>query len=713
MYDSFADMIKTLIITAFLFCQLHSRAEDGYSLWLRYNLTENVALRERYLQQTHSIWIGTDSETLKAAAEELEKGIVGMTGTRPVFSTAAQSVLFAGNFASLEKLGFTFTDTDRASVGNEGYRIRTLAYRNKKVLVIAAKEDIGVLYGVFGLLRQMQTGKSLDKPEISETPHYTHRILNHWDNLDRYVERGYAGISIWDWHTLPDLKKDIYRDYARANASIGINGTVLTNVNANAYVLTDEWIKKVAALAEIFRPYGIRVYLTARFSAPMEIGKLKTADPFDPEVRQWWKTRIADIYRQIPDLGGFLVKANSEGQPGPQNYGRSHADGANMLAEALAPYNGLVMWRAFVYDADTEDRFRQAYSQFKPLDGKFLPNVLVQVKNGPIDFQPREPFSPLFGAMKQTPLLMEVQLTQEYLGFATHLVYLPEMFNEVLNEPTFTSEDETPVKSTIRGIAGVSNIGNDRNWTGHPFGQANWYGFGRQAWNPDLRPEDIAREWVLQTFTSDKATADSICTIMLGSHETLVRYMTPLGLHHIMGYGHHYGPAPWYNKAPRADWNPVYFHNASAKGIGFDRTRTGSDALAQYSPKVRSQWEDPKTCPDKWLLWFHHVPWTHQMQTGKALWEELCAHYHRGVAEVEAMQKTWSLLESKIDPERFRDVAHRLAIQHAEANWWRNACLAYFGAVSGLPWHPEGWKPEQTLEHYERLDFPYAPGNGR
>lgn len=704
-------MIKTLIIIAFLFLQVSSRAEDGYSLWLRYTKNENAPLRKTYQQLTCTIFIPSTSETLKAAAAELEKGISGITGIRPSFHNATQSVLLAAPFETLAKNGITFSDADLT--GDEGYIIRTINHRGKKATIVAAKKDIGVLYGVFGLLRLLQTSKNISNLNIVEQPKYTLRILNHWDNLDRYVERGYAGISIWDWQTLPELKKDIYTDYARANASVGINGTVLTNVNANAYVLTDEWIKKVASLADIFRTYGIRVYLTARFSAPIEIGKLKTADPLNPEVKQWWKNRVAEIYRQIPDLGGFLVKANSEGQPGPQNYGRTHADGANMLAEAVAPYNGIIMWRAFVYDAGTEDRFRQAYSQFKPLDGKFLPNVMVQVKNGPIDFQPREPFSPLFGAMKQTPLLMEVQLTQEYLGFATHLVFLPEMFSEVLDEPTYASAGETPVKSTIRGIAGVANIGNDRNWTGHPFGQANWYGFGRQAWNPDISTDTIAKEWVLQTFTTEANTADSICSIMRGSHETLVKYMTPLGLHHIMGYGHHYGPAPWYSKAPRADWNPVYFHNASEKGIGFDRTKTGSDALSQYAPEARKKWEDLTSCPDQWLLWFHFVPWTHQMQTGKTLWEELCRNYHEGVEETGAMVKAWNKLEGKIDPERFRDIAQRLAIQHSEANWWRNACLAYFGSKSGLPWYPQGWKPEHTLEHYEKLTFPYAPGNGQ
>jgi alpha-glucuronidase len=409
-------------------------------------------------------------------------------------------------------------------------------------------------------------------------------MLDHWDNLSRTVERGYAGMSIWNWQKLPGYIDKRYKDYARANASIGINGVVLNNVNANATILTKDYLIKVAALANVFRAYGIKVYLSARFSAPIEIGNLKTADPLDEQVRNFWKQKADEIYEYIPDFGGFLVKANSEGQPGPQNYNRTHADGANMLADALASHNGIVIWRAFVYSNSNEDRFKQAYNEFKPLDGKFRKNVLLQVKNGPIDFQPREPFHPLFGAMPQTPLMMEFQLTQEYLGFSTHLVYLAPLFKECLDADTYENGkgsavakiiDGTLEDHNITGMAGVANIGSDINWTGHPFAQANWYALGRLAWDHNLTSAEIADEWIRQTFTNDPRFVDTVKKIMLASREITVDYMTPLGLHHIMGYSHHYGPAPWYNKAERADWNPVYFHKADSVGIGFDRTSTG------------------------------------------------------------------------------------------------------------------------------------------
>ncbi|HSC38463.1 MAG TPA: alpha-glucuronidase, partial [Chitinophagaceae bacterium] len=421
-----------------------------------------------------------------------------------------------------------------------------------------------------------------------------------------------------------------------------------------------------------------------------------------------------------PDFGGFLVKANSEGQPGPQNYGRTHADGANLLADALAPHGGIVMWRAFVYSNETpDDRFKQAYNEFKPLDGKFKPNVLVQVKNGPIDFQPREPFHPLFGAMPHTQLMPEFQLTQEYLGFATHLVYLAPLFKECLDADTYANGKNTTVKkitappggNTLSGIAGVANIGNERNWTGHPFAQANWYAFGRLAWNPDLSAAAIADEWVRQTFSNRPATVTSLATLMLGSREAAVHYMTPLGLHHIMGYGHHYGPAPWYDKASRADWNPVYYHKADSAGIGFDRTARGSNALAQYAPMVRKQYEEVSSCPEDYLLWFHHVSWQHTMASGRSLWGELCADYYAGAAAVKGMQTTWNGLGNDIDPERREQVKMLLAIQYEEAVWWRNACLLYFQTFSRMPIPAEYPPPDHTLQYYMDLKFPFAPGN--
>jgi alpha-glucuronidase len=536
------------------------------------------------------------------------------------------------------------------------------------------------------------------------------------------VERGYAGMSIWDWHKLPGYIDQRYTDYARANASIGINATVLTNVNANALILTTTYLEKVSALANVFRPYGIKIYLTARFSAPIEIGKLKTADPLDTEVREWWKKKIDTIYQYIPDFGGFLVKANSEGQPGPQNYGRNHADGANMLADAVALHGGIVMWRAFVYSNETpQDRFRQAYNEFKPLDGKFKKNVLVQVKNGPIDFMPREPFHPLFGAMPQTPLIMEFQITQEYLGQATHLVYEAPLFKECFDADTYAKGKGSTVSRIIdgslgnhkiSGIAGVANIGADRNWTGHPFAQANWYALGRLAWDYTLSSEQIADEWIRQSFTNDEKFVTATKKIMLSSRETLVNYMNPLGLHHIMGTSHHYGPAPWISNAGRADWNPVYYHKADSVGIGFDRTVSGSNALEQYAPEVRRQWENINTTADEYLLWFHHVPWVYKMKSGRNLWDELCYKYNLGVADLRQMQKTWNNLKGLIDKERFEQVKMLLHIQEKEAVWWRDACLSYFQTFSKMPIPANYEQPAHSLEYYKSLKFPFAPGIG-
>lgn len=669
------------------------RAEDGYELWLRYKPVDNVKLLQQYRTAISGIVVSGTSSKFTVAAEELKKGLEGLLGKKvPLQSTPVRgSVVIALLSKPLPKAGM------------EGFSI--LGHSN--TFRITANTDIGVLYGVFHFLRLLQTQQSIENLNIVSAPRTSLRLMNHWDNLTRHVERGYAGISIWDWHKLPDYIDPRYKDYARANASIGINGTVLTNVNANALVLTPMYLQKVKALADVFRPYGIKVYLTARFSAPVEIGKLQTADPLDTAVQQWWRQKANEIYKLIPDFGGFLVKANSEGQPGPQNYGRTHADGANMLAKAVAPHGGIVMWRAFVYNSETPvDRFMQAYNEFKPLDGKFMDNVLVQVKNGPIDFQPREPFHPLFGAM-QTPLMMEFQLTQEYLGFATHMAYLPVMFKEVLEQNTGSNT----VANTFNGMAGVANIGNERNWTGHLFGQANWYGLGRLAWDHELSAATIADEWIRQTFTNNKRFVDTVKKMMLSSHEAIVNYMTPLGLHHIMGYGHHYGPAPWYNKAPRADWNPVYFHRADSAGIGFDRTASGSNAVSQYADPVRKQYESLKDCPEKYLLWFHHVSWDHKMRSGRNLWEELCYAYNKGVQDVRQMQGSWNTIARLVDAERFEHVKMLLNIQEKEAIWWRDACLTYFQTFSRKPIPAIYEQPKYDLQYYQSLQFPYAPGN--
>jgi alpha-glucuronidase len=698
--------------------QLH--AEDGYRLWLRYNTIDNTQLLQQYRQQISGLVFHPSTDIQRSATQELTTALEGLLGKKmPISQTIAAGNIVVGTRAQFPAIKTMVPDTDLNKLSDEGFIIRTTQWQQKKILIITANTDAGILYGVFHFLRLLQTHQSISHLSISSSPRINHRLLNHWDNLNRTVERGYAGNSIWDWQRLPGYIDQRYIDYARANASIGINGTVLTNVNANAMILTEAWLKKVAALANVFRAYHIKVYLTARFSAPVEIGGLKTADPLDSSVQQWWKDKATEIYRYIPDFGGFLVKANSEGQPGPQNYKRTHADGANMLADAVAPHGGIVMWRAFVYSNEQpDDRFKQAYNEFKPLDGQFRKNVLVQVKNGPIDFQPREPFHPLFGAMPQTPLMMEFQLTQEYLGFATHLVYMGPLFKEVLNANTYSKGNNGTVAQVIdgsldhhalSGMAGVSNIGSDINWTGHPFGQANWYTLGRLSWDPTLSDAQIANEWIRQTFTNNKKFVDTVQQIMLASREIMVNYMTPLGLHHIMGYGHHYGPAPWYNKAPRADWNPVYFHKADSTGIGFDRTANGSNALSQYQPAVRQIYENMSNCPEKFLLWFHHVPWNYKMQSGRTLWEELCYKYYSGADSVIWMQRSWDKLDKYIDEERFKQVKMLLSIQAQEAIWWRNACLLYFQTYSQKPIPAQYEQPEHTLRYYKELSFPYAP----
>lgn len=702
---------------------LHSaQAEDGYRLWLRYNLVDDAALLQQYRQQLTGISSNANTALLQSAMQELTTGLQGLLGKQlPATQTTTSGTIVIGTIAQFSFIRTLVPDTAMQHLGEEGFIIRTAITGTpaKKIICITANTDAGVLYGVFHFLRLLQTHQSIQQLAITSAPRIANRMLDHWDNLNRTVERGYAGCSIWDWQRLPGYIDHRYIDYARANASIGINGTVLTNVNANAMVLTAPWLQKVAALANVFRAWHIKVYLTARFSAPVETGGLKTADPLDPAVQKWWKEKADEIYRYIPDFGGFLVKANSEGQPGPQNYGRTHADGANMFADALAPHGGIVMWRAFVYSSEQpDDRFKQAWNEFKPLDGQFRKNVLLQVKNGPIDFQPREPFHPLFGAMPQTPLMMEYQLTQEYLGFATHLVYEATIFREVLTANTYARGTNSPVAQVIdgtlnnhhlTGMAGVSNIGSDINWTGHPFGQANWYALGRLSWDHQLTEAQIANEWIRQTFTNQPAFVETVQKIMLASREITVDYMTPLGLHHIMGYGNHYGPAPWYNKAPRADWNPVYFHRADSTGIGFDRTATGSNALAQYQPAVQQQFENMATCPEQFLLWFHHVPWNYKMHSGRTLWNELVYKYYTGVDSVRWMQRNWNQCKGYIDEERFKQVQQLLGIQEQEAVWWRNACVLYFQTFSHQP-IPAGYeKPDHTLEYYESLSFPYAP----
>jgi alpha-glucuronidase len=697
-----------------------AHAEDGYDLWLRYRPLP-AADQAGYAADIRTLVGDAGSPTLAAARRELARGLGGLLGTEPaaaaavdrdgavVFGTPASSPLIATLGLPLEK------------AGPEGYLIRQISVAGHRAVVIAANSDVGVLYGAFHLLRLVQTERPLGGLDIVSSPKLKLRMYDHWDNIDRSMERGYAGDSLWDWPHLPEEIQPEYLDYARAEASIGINGVVLNNVNAQAASLTRPYLRKAAALAGVFRPYGIKVWLTARFSAPVEIGGLTTADPLDPKVRAWWKAEADEIYRIIPDFGGFLVKANSEGQPGPQDYGRNHADGANMLAEALAPHGGIVLWRAFVYSKDVpEDRAKQAFNEFKPLDGRFAPNVMVQVKNGPIDFQPREPFHPLFGAMPKTPLMMEFQVTKEYLGQSSHLVYLGPLYEEVLRADTFAQGPGSTVGKVIEtptgaggltGMAGVSNIGADRNWTGTIFDQANWYVLGRLAWDPDASSRDIAEDWVRMTFSNAPQFVKPVVEMMMGSREAAVDYMTPLGLHHIMAMDTHYGPGPWVANAKREDWNSTYYHRADTQGIGFDRTASGSNAVSQYAPQVAAGFAGLGPESEKTLLWFHHLPWDYRTASGRTLWDEMVVRYTRGVGYVAGMRKTWFGLGAYVDSGRFEEVSAMLRIQEKEAQWWRDACIAYFQTFSHRPM-PAGYAPPpHPADYYEHRLQPADPGD--
>ena len=681
----------------------HCVADDGYRLWLKYDLLSNAAARTTARQAAQFIVAEGASPVLKTAAAELQRGLLGLLG---------QPVPVLGKAKSTSR-GILLQVSSTANVpdspgSTEGYRICPQG-RN---LVVAGRSGAGVLYGVFALLRQLQTGRPLANLTLASSPRIQYRMLNHWDNPNGTVERGYAGSSIWKWNELPQRLDPRYTDYARANASIGINGVAINNVNASARYLTPEYLQKVKALAGVFRPYGIRVYLSVFWAAPKVIGGLKTADPLDAQVQQWWAAKTEEIYQAIPDFGGFLVKANSEGEPGPQDYGRNHAEGANMLATALGTHDGIVMWRAFVYKAGSDDRFKQAYAEFKPLDGQFSPKVLVQVKNGPIDFQAREPFHPLFGAMPRTPLVLEVQLTQEYLGMATHLVYLAPLFKECLDADTQTKGPGSTVAKVVdgrldqhrlSGIAGVANIGTDRNWTGHPMGQANWYAFGRLAWNHTLTSAAIATEWTQMTLTREPNAVATIVDVMGKSRDIYVRYTTPLGLHHVMGQSIHYGPEPWLAQAGRPDWTAVYYHKADSVGLGFNRTATGSNALALYSPGVQKLWGDANTCPLNYLLWFHHVGWRQPLSSGRTLWNELCTRYYTGADSVMWMQQRWASVRPAVDAAVFGDVAARLAIQRHEALWWRDACVLYFQTLSKQPIPAPFAPPMRTLAEVKTL----------
>jgi alpha-glucuronidase len=583
---------------------------------------------------------------------------------------------------------------DLVKLGPEGYVIRNGIVAGEPVLAVASEGEIGALYGAFHFLRLMQAGSPLERLQIAERPRVQLRMLNHWDNMDGSIERGYAGRSLWQWDKLPGTIDPRYIDYARANASIGINGAVPNSVNADARVLSAEYLPRVAALADAWRPYGLRMYLSANFAAPVRLGGLKTADPLDESVADWWKAKAAEIYALIPDFGGFLVKANSEGQPGPKDYGRNHAQGANVLADAVASRGGHVIWRAFIYDEDVDpDRAKRAYIEFTKLDGQFRPNVLVQIKNGAIDFQPREPFHPLFGALRETSTVAEIQATQEYLGQAKHLVYLGTMWEEFLQSDTYAKGKGSSVARAITGqvqpqrvtgMASVVNPGLDRNWCGHHFSQSNWYASGRLAWNPELSAEQIAEEWIRLTFTNDASAVKTMRTMMMDSREAFVDYTMPLGLHHLIG-GDHYAPMPWNAKAPRADWTATYYHQASAEGIGFDRTMKGNRAVEQYFPAVREMFDNVAACPEKFLLWFHRCAWTYKTKSGKTLWAALCEKYYDGLKQAEAMQTAWQSLAPHVDPQRHKEVADRLTVQLKDATAWRDQILNYFQGFSGMP----------------------------
>jgi alpha-glucuronidase len=700
-------LVLANIVLALLVSPTTARAEDGYELWLRYRLLDSHSQRVLAPAVT-GVFLESTTPTLEAAATELRRGIGAMVGRVPGSQLENGSIAL-GTPATSEIIRKLKLPLHR--LGEEGYLIRSITYGGRRLTLIAANSDKGVLYGTFALLRRMQVGETVFNLNISDRPDLTLRVLNHWDNLDGFVERGYAGKSLWDWSRLPQVNPRII-DYARANASVGINGTVLNNVNAEAEILSPAYLQKVRALADTFRPYGIKVYLSARFSAPIDLGQLTTADPLDPKVRIWWKAKADEIYRVIPDFGGFLVKANSEGQPGPQGYGRSHADGANMLAKALEPHGGTVFWRAFVYAmGPDDDRIRAAYDEFKALDGKFSDNVILQVKNGPLDFQPREPFSPLFGAMGKTKLAMEVQLTKEYLGYSDHLAYLGTMWAETLRSRTARPRLESIVADSLTAMAGVANAGTDRNWSGSHFDQSNWYAFGRLAWHLRRDPATIAEEWARLTWSNDRGLVQPVVSIMMGSRQAAVDYMTPLGLTHLMGTGHHHGPAPWVSNLSTPSWNPTYFHQANADGIGFDRTSTGSNAVAQYAPEVARSFANLNSVSDDYLLWFHHVPWTHRMRSGRPLWSELVHRYDRGLNSVERMSEQWSALKSWVDPQRHSAVTANLRAQGLDAMWWRDASISYWQSLSQLPL-PEGHQnPARKLQYYQAIEFKDLPGN--
>jgi alpha-glucuronidase len=675
-----------------------SAAENGYNLWLRYVAIPDTVLRNQYRTSAAQIVVQGSSATLTAVSNELKRGFDGLLAMNIPLSTSItmDGAVVAGTAQSssiISGLGLSL------NADKEAYRILTTTISGKRTIVVASSGETGVLYGVFHLLRLMQTDKSISVIDISESPKIKRRLLNHWDNISGSIERGYAGNSLWNWGQLPGTVSSRYQDYARACASIGINGAVLNNVNnsSNGQILSTAYISKISALAGVFRPYGIKVYVSAYFNAPQELGGLSTSDPLNAQVISWWAAKANEIYTAIPDFGGFLVKANSEGQPGPKTYGRTHAQGANCLADALAPHNGVVIWRAFVYDdAIDTDRMKRAYKEFKALDGQFRRNVIIQAKNGPFDFQPREPIHPLFGGLANTPVGMEFQITLEYLGQSVHLVYMGPYWKEVLDFDTYAAGAGSTVGKVVDGtvyadtetcIAGVANTGSDSTWCGHHFLQANWFAYGRLAWNHDLSSDSIADDWARMTWGNSPSVVSTVTAMMAGSREACVNYMTPLGLCGIFNHTTHYGPDPsWSGDATHADWNSVYWHKADAAGVGFDRTSaTGSNFTGQYFPTVRDRFNNIATTPPEYLAAFHHVSWSYIIpSTGRTFWNELCYRYCIGCQYVAALITEWNSLAGQIDAARFAAVSAKLTAHQTNANSWRTTCTAYFQGFSKM-----------------------------
>lgn len=665
--------MKKILLTSLLLSAVGvMNADNGHELWLK-----------QITGQKAEVTVKTQSSpSIDVASQELKDG-------------------WKGGAVTLSKIASDDTASESFMIEIKGGKP-----------TIAAKSDMGLLYGAYHLLRLQNTGANVQDTILAEAPCFDLRILNHWDNLDASCERGYAGKSIfWDEY---DNQPQRIKEYARANASIGINATVIDNVNASVKILNTDYLQKIKGFADIMRPYGMKIYLAVNFASPVLKSHLRydkdakktrkdlldTADPLDPRVQEWWANKCNEIYSLIPDFGGFLVKANSEGQPGPNDYNRTHAEGANMLARALKPHNGIVMWRSFVYAANDPDRAKLAYAEFKPFEGQFDDNVIIQIKNGPVDFQPREPHTSLFGAMPKTKQMVEFQITQEYLGHSNHVAYLGTMWEEFYGY----------VKpSTLVAASGVANIGMDENWCGNVMAQSNWYVFGRQSWNPAIPAEVIAREWTKQTLAPKTvASENAIVDIMMRSREAIVDYMMPMGLHHQFADNHHYGPGAWIShKNVRLDWQPPYYHKADAEGLGFNRTTTGTDNVSQYAADYAQLVNNIETCPEKFLLWFHHVPWNYPV-AGEPMWDRLCHHYQNGVNEVRAMQAQWNSVKNDIDSEIFNAIAYKLSVQLKDAIWWKDGMLDYFQTWSKMPYPADVEPSQHNLEDLKKVLLPYG-----